>query len=558
VRLTLISLDSAAFQFVVNSVNMEVYVFLFRSIRRRIVTGFSGALALSLIIAGVAVWGLLQHQTAVTRLNTVVHESPDRAKLLTLVYTIPIPLYARVDLEQDVAILSVRTEYVARVKAAQAELLVFWKRCEEAAREPMIRGVGQGRHPVLQVTMQAVKTDLETLAALTREIDFFPSTPKFVRESVVQNTGWKANVIVADIGSKLDRLPSFEKERFVAASLLTEEKRSRAALSNVWMLIAGALAFYAIAIYLAFQWISNPLRAITRGASRIANGDTDYRLGNISRWDDEFEELTSDFNRMADRFQESEEHLNAKVEERSRQLVRSERLAGVGFLAAGVAHEINNPLSSISMAAESLQYRLVDHLDPDHEDTKEAISRLEMIQRESKRCGQITRRLLDFSRNERQDKVPNDLTRVIGEVLAMIRPMSKYDDRKIMFDRVDPLMLEINASQIKQVVLNLVANGLQATDSGGTVSVRLEEQTDWVVIEVADDGHGMKPENIEHLFEPFFSTKETGEGTGLGLSITHRIVVEHHGTIDPSSAGEGKGSKFIVRLPRRQPLQKAA
>ena len=537
---------------------MEVYVFLFRSIRRRLVTGFTGALILTLVIAGFGVWGLMQHQTAVTRLNTVIHDSPDRARLLTMVYTIPIPLYARVDLQQDAAILAVRTEYIARVKATQSELTEFWKRCEDAAREPMVRGIGQGRHPVLQVTMQAVKTDLETLASMANEIDFFPGTPKYVRESEVQNFGLKANLIVADIGNKLERLPSFEKERFVAASLQNEASLSRSALSKVWVLIAIALGFHAIAIYLAFKWISNPLRAIAQGASRIANGYSDYRLGNISRWNDEFEDLITNFNRMADRFQESEEHLNAKVEERSRQLVRSERLAGVGFLAAGVAHEINNPLSAISMAAESLQYRLTDQLDPDHEDTKEAIDRLAMIQRESKRCGQITRRLLDFSRNERQDKVPNDLTRVIGEVLAMIRPMSKYEDRSIIFERVDPLILEINASQIKQVVLNLVANGLQATSSGGTVKIRLEEHTDWVVIEVSDDGQGMKPENIEHLFEPFFSTKDTGEGTGLGLSITHRIVVEHNGTIDPSSAGEGKGSKFSVRLPRRQPQQKAA
>ena len=537
---------------------MEVYVFLFRSIRRRIVSGFTGGLLLTLFTAGFGVWGLWQHQSAVTRLNTVVHDSPDRARLLTMVYTIPIPLYARVDLQQDAAILAVRSEYNARVKAAQNELSAFWTRCEEAAHEPMIGGVGQGRHPVLQVTMHAVKTDLENLAALGKDLRFFPSDSKYMRETEIQNTGLRANLIVADIGNKLDRLPSFEKEHFVAASLLKEAKRSKLAFSFVWILIAGALGFHAIAIYYAFQWISNPLRAITKGASRIANGDTDYRLGSISRWNDEFEELTTDFNRMADRFQESEDQLSAKVEERSRQLVRSERLAGVGFLAAGVAHEINNPLSSISMAAESLQYRLSDQLDPDHEDTKEAIERLEMIQRESKRCGQITRRLLDFSRNERQEKFQNDLTRVIGEVLAMIRPMSKYEDREIVFDRTEPLFLEINASQIKQVVLNLVANGLQATDSGGRVCVRLEEQTDWVVIEISDNGHGMKAENIEHLFEPFFSTKETGEGTGLGLSITHRIVVEHHGTIDPSSEGEGKGSRFTVRLPRRQPQLKAA
>ena len=94
-------------------------MFLFRSIRRRLVTGFTGALILTLVIAGFGVWGLMQHQTAVTRLNTVIHDSPDRARLLTMVYTIPIPLYARVDLQQDAAILAVRTEYIARVKATQ-------------------------------------------------------------------------------------------------------------------------------------------------------------------------------------------------------------------------------------------------------------------------------------------------------------------------------------------------------------------------------------------------------------------------------------------------------
>ena len=181
-----------------------------------------------------------------------------------------------------------------------------------------------------------------------------------------------------------------------------------------------------------------------------------------------------------------------------------------------------------------------------------------MIQRESKRCGQITRRLLDFARNEKQHILPHDLTHVVQEVLDMVRPMDRYSDRAVVFEETDPLILEINASQIKQVVLNLVANGLQATDAGGTVQIRLEGQTDWVIMEISDDGHGMESENVGNLFEPFFSTKETGQGTGLGLSITHRIIEEHHGTIDPYSEGPGKGSRFSIRLPRRQPQQKAA
>ena len=136
--------------------------------------------------------------------------------------------------------------------------------------------------------------------------------------------------------------------------------------------------------------------------------------------------------------------------------------------------------------------------------------------------------------------------------------MSSYKDREIVFTRSEPLFLEVNSSQIKQVLLNLIANGLQATQSGGRVEVRLKDQTDWVVIDILDDGQGMTAENIEHLFEPFFSTKETGKGTGLGLSITHRIVENHHGTIDPSSEGPGKGSTFSIRLPRKQPARRVA
>lgn len=352
----------------------------------------------------------------------------------------------------------------------------------------------------------------------------------------------------------------------MVAPLQAEGRQSARLLRQVLILTLASLVTYAITIYFGFRWISNPLRTIARGASRIANGDTDYRLGQVTPWKDEFFDLTENFNRMANRFQESEDDLSAKVEERSRQLVRSERLAGVGFLAAGLAHEINNPLQSITMAAESLQMRLYDHLDPDHADTAEAMERLAMIQRESKRCGGITRKLLDFSRNDcpesRQEGQPEkqlgDFTQVISEVIAMVRPINQYQDRSIIFTHTAPLLIEMNQAQMKQVILNLLANGLQATTEGGTVEIRLKDQTDWVVIEIRDDGQGMTEENIQHLFEPFFSTKETGRGTGLGLSITHRIVEDHHGTIDPFSEGPGSGSTFSIRLPRRQPRQRAA
>ena len=228
--------------------------------------------------------------------------------------------------------------------------------------------------------------------------------------------------------------------------------------------------------------------------------------------------------------------------------------------------QVNNPLNAITIAAESLQMRLYDELELEDDTAAEAMERLTMIQRESKRCGEITKRLLSFSRNDSAEDstngqlttAPEDLTRIIGEVIAMVRPMKQFTDRNIMFDRSDALFIEINASQIKQVMLNLIVNGLQATDANGQVDVRIRDQTDWVVVDIVDNGHGMTQSNIDQLFEPFYATKETGQGTGLGLSITHRIIEDHHGTIDPSSEGPGQGSTFSIRLPRRQPIQQAA
>ncbi|MEQ9411132.1 MAG: HAMP domain-containing sensor histidine kinase [Fuerstiella sp.] len=534
-------------------------MFFLRTIRRRLVTGFTFAFVLLLGMTAAAIWGLERHQAAVERLDYLVHRSPDKARLEAAVTRILRPFAAKIDLNKDAAVRLLQYDYLKKINAAQAEANEFYTRSLDAPRDPELQTLGYGGpHPLLTVTMNAVRRELSDLAALSTKLNFSDVTDFQTRQNARDAIELQVGKGIAAINSTLSRLPEHDQLANVESSLRAEQKESTRVMKNVRLLILVALISYAIALFFGFRWISNPLRAVASGASRIANGDTDYRLPPVFRWKDEFYDLTHNFNRMADRFQESEDQLNAKVEERSRQLVRSERLAGIGFLAAGVAHEINNPLQAMSMAAESVQFRLMDHLDPDHPDAAEIRERLEMIQRESKRCGQITRRLLDFARNERQEKQKEDLTRVVGEVLAMIRPMSRYQDRTIVFERAAPLIIEINASQMKQVVLNLVSNALQATNAGGRVEIRLEEHTDWVVVVVEDDGQGMKQENIVHLFEPFYTTKETGEGTGLGLSITHRIIEDHHGTIDPRSEGPGRGSSFTIRLPRRQPQQKAA
>lgn len=537
---------------------MFLFSFFLRSIRRRLVTGFTAAFTFFLAMAGIAVWGLVRHQEAVAQLEYLLDRSPDRGRLESAVTDILRPFHD-IDVKQDAAVNLLRYQVRSRIEAAIAEQDTFYRKSLDAAQDPEFRGLGfSRRNPLLAGTMKAVRRELGELQRLTESLDFSALDSVDQRDHAQSAIETEAVRAIVRIHRLLSRLPAHQEETSVLASLRAEQTASARWLKNVGITIVAAVIAYGITIILGFQWISNPLRAAASGASRIANGDSDYRLDSVCRWQDEFSELIQNFNRMADRFQESEDQLQQKVEERSRQLVRSERLAGVGFLAAGLAHEINNPLQAISMAAESVQLRLLDQLAADDSETKDVMDRLNMIQRESQRCGQITRRLLDFSRNERQEMEKDDLTRVIGEVLAMIRPMSRYQDRRIIFERTAPLLIEINASQMKQVVLNLVSNALHATDADGVIEIRIEEHTDWVIVAVQDNGHGMTAENINNLFEPFYTTRETGIGTGLGLSITHRIVEEHNGTIDPQSDGPGQGSTFIIRLPRRQPERRAA
>jgi signal transduction histidine kinase len=150
--------------------------------------------------------------------------------------------------------------------------------------------------------------------------------------------------------------------------------------------------------------------------------------------------------------------------------------------------------------------------------------------------------------------------------LVIDRPLAVSAGAGYQGTSLDPTQFMISASpkpgvefaQIEQVILNLVANGLDAVERGGTLRIRLQEQTDHLALEFADDGCGMTPDTIENLFEPFFTRKQSGQGTGLGLSISHRIINQHGGTISASSPGPGLGSTFAVRLPRNAASQAAA
>jgi two-component system NtrC family sensor kinase len=261
---------------------------------------------------------------------------------------------------------------------------------------------------------------------------------------------------------------------------------------------------------------------------------------------------------IRNRLSSSETDMARDVEDRSNQRVRSERLAGIGLLATGVAHEINNPLTAIVGASEGLQWRMADVAAKLPEGDAEVVREyLAMIQSESKRCRMITSKLLDFARGREGERSLYDVTAIVHEVIDMFRHVRQYQSRTIDVNRVDPCRAWCNGPEIKQVVINLVANALQATTEDGRLDICITPKPDHVEIVFRDTGSGMTPETLEHLFDPFYSTKGPGQGTGLGLSISHAIVDQHQGTLEAASAGPGKGSTFRLKLPACESAAKA-
>ena len=531
----------------------EVGVFLFRSIRRRLVSLFAGAMLLVIAMAGIGAFGLIWHQEAVDDLDFLLHRSPDLNQLSRSISKISECLFSSLDPKQLAAVQQQRITYLAHVEDARASLREFRRRIEALPAPPELNR--QQRDQVLP-RIDDIYGEFDYLASLAEGLQPVKSAEAKVRQLDLR---FDASRAVTRIQRSLDNLPAYYMTAdWGELSLQKQHRRSERFLR--WLLYGTGIvvAFSIVILTCGFRWISIPVRSIAKGCTRIANGDTRFRLLLASRWQDEFADLVSGVNCMADRFQQAEEELQYKVRERSEQLIRSQKLASVGFLAAGVAHEINNPLSAITVAAESLEMRLygIDGMKSD--EAREVLDRIAMIRRESRRCGDITRRLLDFSHGDKAGRIPTDIAALIRDVLLMFQHLGRYADRTVNFECNRCIIAEVNAAQLKQVVLNLIANGLQATVSGGRVIVRIQELVDSIVIAIEDDGCGMDEDTLHHIFDPFFTTKEAGQGTGLGLSITHRIIENHSGTITPISNGLGCGSTFQIRLPKRQPQANAA
>lgn len=246
----------------------------------------------------------------------------------------------------------------------------------------------------------------------------------------------------------------------------------------------------------------------------------------------------------ARRYQQLQERIEAQ-NLAEKKMVEAARLAAIGEIAAGVAHELNNPLTTIAGFTELVLEDLL-------EDAR-AQENLGLVLQEARRARDVVRRLLDFSRQDVSLKMPGDINEILGEALALVHHLARASGVEIQYVPWDALpQIRMDRGQMKQVILNLVQNALQAMPRGGTLVLQTTfEQRDarpWVALRVLDTGEGIPVEIISRVFEPFFTTKPPGQGTGLGLSISNHIVVEHGGFMDVESE-RGKGTCFTVWLP---------
>jgi signal transduction histidine kinase len=381
-------------------------------------------------------------------------------------------------------------------------------------------------------------------------------------ENLCESDSWVLNeAVVEQLDVELNELhklsaalPSYLQKRMQQFAMEVR-LQYRTWIILTWVTTISAVPLLILLGYCLYKWIFRPLRTILHGSRHVAAGQFDHRIQLASQ--DEIGELANAMNNMTQRFQEIRDDLDEQVRQRTKEVVRSEQMASVGFLAAGVSHEINNPLASIALCAESLEDRLQDIIqeddllpDDEHNTEIEVLRNyLRMIQDEAFRCKQITQQLLDFSRLGDVEKQPTDMTTLVRDVIEMVGHIGRYKEKEIQFDGTDSVYAAVNPQELKQVVLNLLTNALDSLNGGGMVNVRLQRDRDIAVLVVSDNGCGMTEDVKKHLFEPFFTRRRDGQGTGLGMSITYRIVSDHGGTIDAYSDGPGHGSRVTVRLP---------
>jgi len=302
--------------------------------------------------------------------------------------------------------------------------------------------------------------------------------------------------------------------------------------------IVSAIAPNLLLVLIIVRAISRPLQRITLAAIRVINGEYGTEV-NMRKTNDEIGILVDFFNRMSRKMADDIE----KLQKLNQQLIQAEKLAAMGTLASGLAHEINNPLASIYSLIQMIQKN--ENLD---EDTKE---KLKLISEQILRIKRVTSDMMDFARARPSSRQPVDLNSVVQSTLNLVSFDKNFKKLDILtdFDSNLPKVLA-DSNQMQQVFLNILLNARDAMPNGGKVFVRTRRRDKSVEVEIADTGIGISKENLGKIFDPFFTTKSAEKGTGLGLAVCYGIITAHEGKIEVES--NNSGTKFVIRLPIKE------
>lgn len=335
--------------------------------------------------------------------------------------------------------------------------------------------------------------------------------------------------------------------------------------TTIGLALGFVLSAALLVSFLVNRMVYLPLRDLENGASRLAAGNLENTIP--VRSTDELGQLASSFNSMTEALRKSREELKEwgttleeKVAKATRELqlaqaetARGEKLASVGLLAAGIAHELNSPLTGVLTFSHLVRKELPEG-SPQAED-------LDLVIQETKRCAAIIRRLLDFAREKAPEKKFSEINELIAESIRLIEQAAHVEDIDIIVDLDKDLpAIWIDEDLIKQVFMNILVNAQHAIEGEGTITVRSRlcpeyrntkaggQQVPMIEVSITDTGCGIPQEHLQRIFDPFFTTKAVGKGTGLGLSVSHGTVRAHGGEIEVEST-VGKGSEFRIYLP---------
>jgi two-component system NtrC family sensor kinase len=314
------------------------------------------------------------------------------------------------------------------------------------------------------------------------------------------------------------------------------------------ILVCGLIGLF------VYSFVTRPLRRLLRGIQKVSRGELQASLpvggtDEVGALGLAFNQMTADLRSAHGELTTWAETLEQQVEERTGQLrqaqeqiIRAEKLSSLGILAAGVAHELNSPLTGIL----TFSHLMLQDATPgtrNHED-------LQLIVNETQRCATIIRQLLEFSREGIREHRPQSIVPAVQRALALVEHQAKFHKIRIESELEEVPPTCCDANQIQQVFLNLLINAAEAMPEGGTIRIHVhaEDEGRQVVAEVSDTGTGIPPEHLGRIFDPFFTSKEVGKGTGLGLSVSYGIVRRHHGTISVRSE-VGKGTTFRITIP---------